>query len=188
MSEIRGLIIQSRLDYIENLTQGNIFEKVKRKLSEPVRQAFGEQVFLTNLYPFTYLKELDLAIGEAMDLSLESIFTDIGVKSANLLLDRYFSNYVQGENPQGFLSQIEKLYSFLWNFGSYRYRKINDLSAELKFDFDEDIHKPYCWYLQSFLQRGVELCGGAKVHLREKMCEAEDGESCIYQIEWKKQK
>ena len=57
MSDIRGLIIQSRLEYIENIAESNTYGQVMQKLSEPARQAIGEQVFLTNLYPFYLLNE-----------------------------------------------------------------------------------------------------------------------------------
>jgi len=184
MSDIRGLIVQSRLDYIENFSDENTYQKIKQKLNEPARQAIGEQVFLTNLYHFRLLKELDLAIGESLGSSLESIFREIGKNSANLLLDRYFYNYIHLKSPHGFLSQLERLYTYIWNFGNYSYQKFPNHSAQIKFDYDEDIHKPYCWYMQSFLLRGVELCGGKNVQVKELKCEAENGESCIYRIQW----
>lgn len=185
MSDIRGLIIQSRLDYIENQENGAKYQQVFQKLSEPVRHAIGEQVFLTNLYSFHILKEIDSVLGEATKMSLESLFIEIGEQSAPLLLDRYFYNYIQNQNPHGFLAQIGRLYSHLCHFGNYSYSKTGESKADISFDYDEDIHKPHCWFIQKILVKGIEICGGKSVVLKENQCVAEDGESCRYQISWK---
>jgi uncharacterized protein (TIGR02265 family) len=186
MGDIRGLMIHSRLDYVENLPEKKQYQRVLQHLSEGVRQNIGEQVFLTNLYPFHILKEVDLAIGEILNEPLESIFRDIGKRSASLIMEQYFFNYVQAQNPQGFLSQIEKLYPSLCNLGQYFYQKSDQQSARLKFVYDEDIHKPFCWFIQTFLQTGIEICGGKNVILKEIQCEADNGESCMYEISWNK--
>lgn len=184
MSDIRGLIFQSRLDYIEAKDNGKVYHKVFQKLSEPVRQSVGEQVFPTNLYPFRQLRDLDMAIGESIDQPLEVIFREIGSQFAQKTLDRYFYNYLESRDPQKFLAQIENLYGYLWDFGKYSYQKNKADSATVRFDYEEDIHKPYCWFMQEFLRKGVRLCGGTDVTLEEKDCEAESGDSCTYLISW----
>jgi uncharacterized protein (TIGR02265 family) len=185
MSDIRGLIIQSRLEYIESLAESNTYGQVMQKLSEPARQAIGEQVFLTNLYPFYLLKDLDSAIGESLNIPLESIFRNIGEKHADVITDRYFYNYVESKAPHKYFKQLGTLYHNLWHFGKYAYKKINQKSVEIKFDYDEDIHKPYCWFINSFLEKGLVICGGKSIEISELQCEAEDGESCIYLLKWK---
>jgi uncharacterized protein (TIGR02265 family) len=185
MSDIRGLIIQSRLDYIENQENGAKYQEVFQKLSESVRQAIGEQVFLTNLYSFHLLKEIDAVLGEVTKMPLESLFIEIGQQSTPLMLDRYFYNYMQNKDPHGFLAQIARLYPHLCHFGKYTFAKTGETKAEITFDYDEDIHKPYCWFIQAILRHGIELCGGKSVVLKEKQCEAEDDECCQYQISWK---
>ncbi len=184
MSDIRGLVIQSRLDYMEKTLDSKAYNHILQKLSESARQAVGEQVFLTNLYPFHLLRDLDVTIGESINQPLETIFREIGKRYAYSMVDRYFFNYIESKDPQKFLAQVEKLYPHLWNFGIYTYKKSNNHHATVQFDYDEDIHKTYCWFMQEFLKTGVEICGGKNVELEEPECEAEDGESCIYQIKW----
>jgi uncharacterized protein (TIGR02265 family) len=184
MSDIKGLMIHSRLDYVENLPDRQQYQRLLQHLGDSVRQSIGEQVFLTNSYPFSLLKELDTAIGEILNSTPESIFRDIGKRSANLVLYQYFFNYVQSQNPHGFLAQIEKLYPYMCNLGQYFYQKTDQKSARLKFIYDADIHKPYCWFIQEFMQTGIEICCGGKVTLKEIQCEADDGESCMYEVSW----
>ena len=186
MSDILGIVIQSRLDYLEKAGGNGVLNEVLQKLSESVRQAVGEQVFLTNLYPFHLLRELDLAIGESLNKPMETIFREIGSGFADTVLDRYFYNYVDARNPHKFLAQIKNLYPYLWRFGTYSYRKENAGKALLRFEYDEDIHKPYCWFMQEFLKKGVEICGSTGVQLAEKECEAENGDACVYQLQWKR--
>ena len=185
MSDIKGLVIQSRLDYLENHDDQRLWKTVLQKLSEPTRQAVGEQVFLTNLYPFRILKELDTVLGENLDQPLEKVFRDIGEHFAVTILDRYFYNYIEMQDPQAFLAQIRNLYPYLWNFGQYFYQKSDNHSASVRFEYDEDIHKPYCWFTQAFLKKGIEICGGKAVALQEETCGAEDGEACSYVLTWK---
>ncbi len=185
MSDIRGLVIQSRLDYLEKLPGSGVLKQVLQNLPDPVRQAVGEQVFLTNLYPFNVLRNLDDAIGDALETPPEQLFREIGRQFASLILDRYFYNYMQEKNPNGFLAQIDRLYPHLFQFGKYTYQKSDKLSANIHLEYDEDIHKSYCWFVQEFLVRGVEICGGTSVILAEKACEAEDADACQYSIGWK---
>ncbi len=184
MSDIKGLVIQSRLDYLEKYKGRQVYQQVMQKLPDPVRQAIGEQVFPTNMYSYYLLRDLDNAIGESIDESLEAIFRDIGEKYAALVLDRYFYNYVEARDVQEYLAHLQRLYGQLWDFGTYTCRKTGDTANEVRFEYDEDIHKSYCWFMQGFLKRGVEICGGTSVMLEDVECEAENGEACIYRLQW----
>lgn len=184
MSDIRGLLIQSRLDYLEKTEGHPTVQKVLNKLDASVRQAIGEQVFISNMYPFHLLMNLDHAIGESLNKPLNEIFAEIGTQYADLILDRYFFNYIELQDSQKFLAQIKNLYNYLWNFGKYSHQKIEPGRALVQFDYDEDIHKPYCWSMQAFLKRGIEICGGREVQLTESECEAEDGDACVYHLSW----
>ncbi len=73
MSDIRGLMIHSRLDYVENLPDRKHYQQLLQHLGKGMRQSIGEQVFMTNSYPFSLLKELDKAIGEILNSPLETI-------------------------------------------------------------------------------------------------------------------
>ena len=115
---------------------------------------------------------------------MKELFKEIGSKTALIMMDRYFFTYMQQKNPQGLLAQIERVYPYIWDFGKYSYEKAGNTKADIKFDYDEDIHKSYCWFIQSFLESSVNLCGGKSVKIDEVECEAEDGESCRYSITW----
>jgi len=184
MSDIKGLVFQSRLDYLENMAENNAYQQMMKKLPDPVRQAVGEQVFPSNLYPFHLLQNMDNALGASVSQPLENIFREIGARHAEGIIDRYFYNYEEARNPQKFLEQFGRLYSYLWDFGTYSYQKTGDRNAQVTFGYDEDIHKSYCWFMQEFLKKGVGICGGNAVKLNEKECEAEDGESCLYELQW----
>jgi hypothetical protein len=160
MSDIRGIIIQSRLDFLENHPDTNLSQQVIQKLGEPAKQAIGEQVFLTNLYPFHLLKDLDSAIVESFDISLKELFKEIGSKTALVMMDRYFFTYIQQKNPQGLLAQIERVYPYVWDFGKYSYNKSGNTEASIKFDYDEDIHKSYCLFIQFFFGEQCEYMWG----------------------------
>jgi uncharacterized protein (TIGR02265 family) len=184
MSEIRGLIIQTRMDYLEKTKIQLVHKKVLDKLPESTRFAIGEQIFLTNLYPFRFLNELDQAIDETMEQPSEIIFRDIGNHCAHTILDRYFYNYIESKDPQKFLAQISHLYAKLWNFGTYSLNTFTENDVEVVYSYQEKIHSQYCLYLEAFLKTGVELCGGKNVSIIELDCKGKECFSCRFRLTW----
>ncbi|MFZ0389909.1 MAG: TIGR02265 family protein [Calditrichia bacterium] len=183
MGEIRGLLIQSRLDYLENL-KDKPFSRVMQKLPESARQAVGEQVFTTNLYPFQLLQELDSAIAGSTEIPQEQVFREMGRNYASTIMNRYFFNYMEAANPQKFLAQLGNLYNYLWNFGSLKYQKQDPNSANVEFTYDQEVHKGYCWFMQQLLTEGLKMCGAKQVEIQETVCSSDDGDTCRYQIKW----
>ncbi|GAB4336291.1 MAG: hypothetical protein Kow0037_17340 [Calditrichia bacterium] len=185
MSEIRGLVLESRVEYVETRHGRNVWVNIVKSLPEPIGQAVGEQVFISNLYPFYLLKELDNAIGEVIQEPLEKLFKEIGAFHAGKIMDRYFFNYLDKRNPAGMLRQIKNLYGTLWNIGTCEVEENDSKNFTLSFHYKEDIYKSYCWFMQGFLSTSVEMCGGKAVRLSEGKCGAMDEDVCEYHLQWK---
>jgi uncharacterized protein (TIGR02265 family) len=172
------------MDYLEIADKNQLQKKILNALPESTRLAIGEQIFLTNLYPFYFLKELDQTINDIIDKPSDEIFKDIGKHFALNILDKYFFNYIESKNPVKFLAQIGNLYTHLWNFGKYTLDKSEDDILRISFEYDGDIYKEYCLFLREFLKTGIELCGGKEVEIDEKECQAEECSACRFEIKW----
>lgn len=184
MSEIRGLIIQSRMDYLESIAKNHFYKQVFKKLPEPTQHVIGEQIFLTNMYPFHFLKEIDTIIAKTVNKSQKEIFKEMGELFSQKFLDRYFFNYLESQTPQKFLAQLANLYAYLWNLGKYNYQKISDRGALVNFRGEEKVYKDYCLFLGAFLKKGIELCGGKNVQIIEKDCGNEECPACGFEVTW----
>ncbi len=187
MSEIRGLILQSRFEFLEEKIGSQAIRLLLEKLSPASKQIIEEQIFPVNKYPFQLLKEIDSVIPQIISEPLEKIFRDMGKYFSPIIVDKYFYNYIESRNPAGFLHHMEKLYFYLWDFGQYNCTPSakNNNEYDVHLNYEIDIHKPYCWFMQAFLTQGVEICGASNVTLKEIKCEAENDEECLYRIKWK---
>jgi len=186
MSEIRGIILQSRFEYLEEKIGHQAIKKLLEKLSPASKQIIEEQIFPVNKYPFQLLKDIDEVIPQIISEPLEKIFRDIGTNYSPKIVDKYFYNFIESQNPGGFLCHIEKLYFYLWDFGQYDCTSVgnNPNSFQIDLEYEIDIHKPYCWFMQELLKRGTEICGASSPALSELKCAAENADKCLYQIKW----
>ncbi len=187
MRDVRGLILLSRYDFLESELDGNALKQLSEMLSPRTREMVTEQIFPVNRYPFSVLKEIDQIIPQMVSLPLEKLFRQIGKNFAAVIVDRYFYNYRVAHQPDKFLVQFKNLYHHLWGVGAFEYNFQDRNHVTLTFEYEEDIHKPYCWFLQEFFRESIRLCGATEVWLKELECDAENGEKCRYKISWREQ-
>ncbi len=185
MSEIRGLIFHSRLDYLQKHWNGSSLKKLGESLSLSTRQLISDQIFWVNTYPFEALKEFDLALGRAAGQPEAELYSDIGREFAVALVERYFYNYVEAGAPSKFLLQFQRLYSYLWGFGELEVHLEEQHKAELSFTFDEEIPDSFRFFLEAFLARALEICGAKEVSLNREPDFNTGEDHLVYHLSWR---
>ncbi len=186
MKNIKGLIIQLRMEFLEERIGVDAIKGFLGLLSMPAQEILRSPVLPSSGYSFSILRELDEKLPQVIDMPLENLFREIGNYSAPKIVDRYFYNYVENRQPARFLEQFQRLYPILWGFGSVQVFPAEDEGGYyVQFFYEQDIHKPYCWFMQNVLTRSISIVGGESVVLNEKECDAENGEKCWYHIRWK---
>ena len=183
MPEIRGLIVQSRLNYLEKLSDPKIMRKTLQKLPEDIRYEISEQIFPVNAYPFRYLSAIDETLMEVSPLAPEELFEQIGAQFSDLIVDRYFHLYSELGQPTRFLNLLSALYCTLWGFGEYQ-PDTSEYSAHLRFFYPVSIPKSFCLFQQSFLKKSLDHCGAQKIKLIERECMVDNKKRCVYDLEW----
>ncbi|RMF61505.1 MAG: TIGR02265 family protein [Calditrichaeota bacterium] len=184
MNGIRGLVFHSRFEYIKKQFDSEQLKQLSQLLSPQAHQFIFDQVFPVNQYPFELLKELDSYIVQLAPESEEEVFNRIGSDFADMIMDRYFVNYVEAKEPQRFLAQFQVLYPQLWNLGTLSYHPLSETSAELSFVIEDEIHPPFQRFLERFLTRAVELCGAREIQLQLQSKSNSTGRF-TYRIQWK---
>lgn len=184
MGHIRGLVFHSRLDYIKHHFDQNARKAIRNHLSPRAEHLFSEQVFPVNLYPISYLKELDTALAAVSQEPSDALFKQIGHKFAAVITDRYFFNYIQQHQTQKFLKQFQILYDRLWGFGGYEVHGEGDNRAHLFFNYPVTIYSYYEIFMQAFLKAALEICGAKKVQIKEEKCDGESEDCRTYFIKW----
>ena len=184
MNGIRGLVFHSRFEYIKKNFEPALIKRLADNLSPNARHFILEQVFPVNHYAFEILKELDEQLLRLSPLSEEELFSEIGKDFAKIILDRYFFNYVEAQQPQRFLAQFQKLYPELWGFGAFEYDADNDHHARLIFDYEEEVHPGYQRFMEAFLKTAIEICGGKDVQVINTSKTPSNNGRYTYSLKW----
>ncbi len=186
MKTIKGLIVQLRLDYLEEHLDPEGYKRFLGALSPHTQEVLKTPVPPSNSYSFSIIQEIDEKLPQFIDLPLEALFRDIGRHAAPKIVDRYFYNYVETREAKKFLEQFQRLYPILWGFGTVTAKAVDShpVVFDIQFFYDQDIHKPYCWFMQSFLESALSLFEKDHIQLTEKECDAENGDKCWYRIQW----
>lgn len=186
MNDIQGVVLLSRFEYLEKKLGAQAVSQLVKKLPEHLQHSVQEQIFPVNRYPFQLVQEIDALIPQLIAEPLEQIFREIGTMFAQNLIEKYFFNYLESKDPAKLISQIGNLYGYLWGFGQYHVVSLKNGEARVDYIYEMDIHKPYCWFTQEFLIKGLQMCCGSSVSITELMCAAETEDRCSYKLIWEK--
>ncbi|RMG67744.1 MAG: hypothetical protein D6715_04020 [Calditrichaeota bacterium] len=184
MADIRGLVLQSRFDFLEQEQGEGAVQRLKERLTPEHLPMVAEQIFPVNLYPFALLQDIDRALLEVTGTPEEALFSRVGSHLGLLLADRYFYNYIEGQNPQGLLDQLGRLYPYLIYLGGYTVAHSGQGQSRVAIHYPEPIHRPYCLALQHALAAMLTRCRAEALTWQEDTCAAQQAEACHYRFQW----
>ena len=165
MAKIRGLILHSRINYLEKHLDAAQRKAFFEGVDEKTRVLLSDLVFPVNLYRFDYVSEIDRVLSEQAGLTPSALGEKMGGDFAVLMLDRYFFNYINDQNPGGFLEQSQRLYPDLWHFGSLSISALEKSGCILSISHPQEVHELYLRFLQHYFSKGIEICGTKNVSL-----------------------
>jgi hypothetical protein len=181
MSGIKGLVILTRFDYIEK-TYGkdrlkDIFDKIEIDDTHPLNQPIG----ISKDYPEILLKTIDdLMLSEFLKNNTDA-FLEIGHWNAQHLLPRYFQNYIDEKNPEGFLLQMVRLRDVLIGLGDMHIVDVSKNSFMVRINYGQPFLESVRLSEWGFLQEGCRMCDASNVKSEELN---KNEISVEYQISW----
>lgn len=181
MADIRGLILLSRLDYVERHIDGAAFKSAAEALPEAARQVLLDQVFMVNDYPFEWLRALDGVLTTASELDETALFEAVGRQFAAMLLDRYFFNYIETRQPGRYLAQLQRHYPRLWGFGRMEFHSHSRGEGTIDLVYPEPVHAAHTIFMATFLKEGMVICGASDIVLEPS---DSSGEHRHYVVRW----
>ncbi len=183
MSSVKGLVLMSRLEYLEDKFGADKYREFLKKISSNEINFIRQPVDGSFTYPDSTLALVDqILLEDYLGNDLEE-FRNLGRWSADNFIYRFFSLYVENSQPVDFLAQYARLRNHLIGSGEMVIDVIDDTHIDLAIDYGQKIPKSVCLSEQGFLAGAMELCGAQDVRINELVCASEsDTLTCKFSI------
>jgi len=183
MSGIKGIVILTRFDFIENNFGRDglkaIFEGIAFEDYETLRQP----VIISKDYPEKILSAIDQAMLKEFFNNNVSEFQKLGHWNARHLLPRYSQIYMDEQNPGGFLRQMARMRSILIGLGEMHITAFEPRTFGVHISYGQPYTPAVKLSEWGYLEEGCRMCGAQELSGKElKSTET----SVEYQIGWNK--
>ena len=182
MSGIKGLVLLTRFDYIENKYGRNKLKEITAKVNPDREGPLNQPISNSKEYPEILLGKLDNLITSELFDNNESEFMNVGQWSAQQLMPRYFQIYLDDKNPEGFLTQTVLLRDMLIGLGEMTLAELTKKSQMVRINYGQPYTESVRLSELGFLVEGCRLCGAQDVKWEE---QDKTETSVEYQIGWK---
>jgi hypothetical protein len=176
MSQIKGLVLLSRFDYLDYKKGLNTLKEFLKKISTPEANFVRQPVIGANFYPENILVKVDdVLLNEYFAGDVEE-FRIMGAWTAHGIISRYFNIYLEEHKPLDFLAQFARLRDALVGSGDMTVTVHGTNSADVTIDYGQPVPRSICLSEQGFIAEGLRLCGAKEV-LVEVVSSAADGQA-----------
>jgi len=182
--EIKGAIIESRLQFVKDYFGPNAVEDVLSVLP------FADQAILRNplntasWYNFEMGERLDEAIVQVIGKGDVRLFEEMGAASAKQNLTGIQRFYLDPGNPQGFMLRAPLIYNVYYDKGWRDYKPTGPTSGVMTTYEAETYSGTDCMTVIGWYKQALKMCGARDVEIVEETCRARDGECCRYLVRW----
>ena len=181
MSGIKGLVLLTRFDYIEEKYGRDRLKSFWEQIELKDKSVFQQPVVISKDYPEIILKAVDEAIEKHFFKDKAPSFRELGRWIAGHLMSRYFQIYVDEQNPIGFLEQIMRMRPTLIGLGLMDMVDLEPNTYLIKIDYGQP-YLPSVYQSEiGFLEEGVRMCGGRKVTM---LPEEQSGFVLEFRMHW----
>ncbi len=181
MSGIKGIVLLTRFDYIEEHygreQLKNLIDSVEVENKNPLIQPVG----ISKDYAEIFLKLVDEQILQQFFNDDVQTFFDLGKWNAGHLMPRYFQIYLDEQNPGGFLKQMVILRPLLIGLGDMNTSEVNGNHYWVRINYGQPFLQSVMLSEKGFLEQGCRLCGAKAVKTLDHKA---NDISVEYEIKW----
>lgn len=182
--QIKGLILHAREEFVKEHFGEDAWESVLEALSEEDRAVLRDIVITGKWYPFEVGEHLDHAIVEVLGGGDESVFEEVGAKSATRSLTKVHKSFLTPGDPQAFMRKADMIYKFYYDTGRREYEETGMKSGVLTTYDAETYSGPDCLTVIGWYKEALKMCGARNVKAVEEECRAKGGSCCRYRFSW----
>jgi predicted hydrocarbon binding protein len=183
MPLIKGLVLLSRFEYLENKYGTAAYREFLEMTSTADHNFSRQPVDTANLYVDDLLVTIDQKLLETHFKQDMEEFRKLGEWNARNLMPKYFQLYLSEQNPVEFLEQFARLREMLIGSGDTKISVLDKHSVHLSTNYGQPIPRTVCLSEQGFLAEGLRLCGVRKVKMIEESCASQaDNFECRFKV------
>jgi uncharacterized protein (TIGR02265 family) len=182
--QIKGLIINSRKEFVESHFGREAWQRVLAAISPEDRGQLADLVITAKWYPFGIGERLDKAIVDVLGDGDKRIFEKIGAESARKGLTKVHKTFVTKGDPQAFMKKAGMIYKFYYDTGYREYEETGPASGVLTTYEAETFSAVDCLTVIGWYREALKMCGARNVDVVEEECRARGGSRCRYRFEW----
>jgi predicted hydrocarbon binding protein len=183
MPLIKGLVLLSRFEYLENKCGTTVYREFLDMISTPDHNFSKQPVDTANLYADDLLVAIDQKLLEIHFKQDLEEFRRLGEWNARNLMPKYFQLYISERKPVDFLEQFARLREMMIGTGETKISTVDKKTIILSTDYGQPIPRNVCLSEQGFLAEGLRLCGAKKVQMIEESCASQaDSFECRFKV------
>ncbi len=168
MSGIRGIVLLTRFDFIEeNYGRERLKSFIHQLATDENTDALTQPIVVSKEYSEGLLKAIDkLMTKEFFDNDVAK-FKELGYWNARHVLPRYFQLYIDEANPGGFLNQMARLRGHLIGLGEMHVTAFNKKEFGIRINYGQPYSQPVKLNELGFLEEGCRMCGARNIVTEE---------------------
>jgi len=182
--KIKGLVLHARKEFVKEHFGEGAWGKVLDALPSQDQELLKGTIFAVSWYPFETGERLDQAIVDVLGGGDESIFEEIGAKSAQRSLAKEHRSFLTPGDPQSFMKKANTIYNFYYNTGYREYKATGPNSGVMTTYEAETFSAVDCLTVIGWYKEALSLCGAKRVEAVEEECRAKGGSCCRYRFQW----
>lgn len=182
--KVRGLVLHARREFVESNFGPGAWEEVLAALPAAERAQFKAGLYTTQWYPFDLGERLDKAIVDVLGEGRESVFEEIGIKSAQRNLSSVHQSFLRPGDPQAFMRLSSTIYRSYYDTGHRTYEQTGPCSGVITTYEAETFSVPDCLTVIGWYKEALRMCGAQNITAVEELCRARGDSCCRYRFEW----
>ena len=182
MSGIKGIVLLTRLGYIENHYGKDSLKQLLDKLDVDRDSPLFQPIIISKDYSEELLQDIDKVLLKKYFKNDLNKFLELGAWNAHHLMPTYFQIYIDEKNPGGLIEQMALLRPHLVGLGEMLVSEIEPNQYLVRINYGQSYSESVRLNELGFLEEGVRICGASQVKSK---IEEKDETSVEYQIEWK---
>jgi uncharacterized protein (TIGR02265 family) len=183
--KIKGLMLQSRRDYVQDNFGPGAWDRVLKALLESDREQLQGAIFAAQWYPFEIGERVDRAIVKVLGDGESTVFEELGARSAERSLSREYRSFITPGDPQSLMRMAPMIHRRFYDSGRCEYEETGPNSGVMTIYESATYSVPDCLTAIGFIKQGLKMCGAKEIQGMETECRTRGDKVCRYRFEWR---
>lgn len=181
MSGIKGVVILTRFDFIENKFGKDVLKKFQKTIEPDLGSILHQPIGISNDYSESTLKAIDDTMLADLFKGKMDKFMVLGEWNAHVILPRYFQLYVDNQDAAGFLQQMMRMRPILIGLGEMKVSEFEKNTFGIHINYGQPYSESVKLSELGFLVKSCQLCGAKNIQYEQI---STNDISIDYQMSW----